>query len=128
VVIDHSPDIRLLFEDLLGAEPYRVTTLPGEPDPAPRVIELLPDIILHDYTPMTAAGDLRSLRTLAADPRTCHIPLVLCSAAPGIDAIAGSVGASPLPVVPKPFSLDDLFATLERLTAARGVTDRVIAD
>jgi CheY-like chemotaxis protein len=106
-VIEHAPEIQLLFQELLAAEAYRVTVFEECPDSAERVAELMPDIVVHDYAPASAETDLASLHRLTTDPRTYHIPIVLCSAASDIHDVADKLAPRPQ-VVPKPFALDDL--------------------
>jgi CheY-like chemotaxis protein len=106
-VIEHAPEIQLLFHELLAAEAYRVTILGECPESAESVAHLLPDVIIHDYAPPSADADLASLHRLTNDPRTSHIPIVLCSAASNIHEVANGVPGR-LQVVPKPFALDDV--------------------
>ena len=118
VVIEHSPEIRLLFEELLAEAGCCATVLPALPESGPCLAERRPDVILHDFTPLTAEDDARAIRRLRTDPDTAAIPLVLCSAAPNIDEIAACLGVDTRRVVRKPFSIDKLMESVERALGA----------
>lgn len=105
-VIEHAVELQFLFEELLTAEAYRVTVLDECPDTAERATQLMPDLIIHDYAPPSAEADLASLQRLTTDPRTSHIPIVLCSAASDIHDVAEKLSPRPQ-IVLKPFALDD---------------------
>lgn len=123
VVIDHNPDLRVFFEDFFTEERYQVTTLAESLEPA-ALSRLRPDVVLHDFTPETAARDLNAMQRLLADRRTATIPLVLCSAAIDIDRIPAVLGAPHVRVVRKPFALDDLLAAVgPQRPALSGVAD-----
>ncbi len=119
VVIDHAPEILLLFEELLASEAYRATVLGTCPESAEQLVALRPDVVLHDYTLTHAEADLESLRRITTDPRTSHIPLVVCSAAVDIEEIAGQLGGASVRVVRKPFTLDDVLDTLRECSERR---------
>ncbi len=118
VVIDHTPEIGLLFEELLRSESYRATTLGECPESIDEIVALRPDVIIHDYAPSHAEADRVSLRRLTTDPRTSHIPIVLCSAATDIEDIAEGLGGASVRVVAKPFTIDDILGAVR--TGTRG--------
>jgi CheY-like chemotaxis protein len=127
VVIDHNPDIRVLFQDFLSEGSYRVTTLAESLGPD-ALYALAPDVVLHDFTPETAENDLRALQCLLEDPRTAAIPLVLCSASIDVDRLPTVLRAPRVRVVRKPFDLDDILAVIgpqapTALPALGGVAD-----
>ena len=112
VVIDHTPEILTLIQELLLSESYRVTTMNACPDSPDCLAELRPDVIIHDYTPVTTQADLTSLRRLTTDPRTRHMPIAICSAAPDVEDMAAELTSPTVRVVRKPFALDDLLAAV----------------
>jgi CheY-like chemotaxis protein len=111
-VIDHTPEILLLIQELLLSESYRVTAMDQCPESADWLAELQPDVIIHDYTPVTTELDLASMQQMIAHPRTRYTPIVLCSAAPTIDEVAATLASPTVRVVRKPFALDDLLTTV----------------
>ena len=100
------------IQELLLSEAYRVTAMDGCPESANCLAELRPDVIIHDYTPVTTEADIASLRRLAADPRTRYTPLTICSAAPDVDEVAATLDSPTVRVVRKPFALDELLTAV----------------
>lgn len=113
VIIEHTSSIRSLFRELLSEEPYRVTVLGERPVGADEIARLVPNVIVHDYSTMEELADLASLQCLATDPRTCHIPMIVCSTSPDVETIAEQLGGARVTVVPKPFLLDDILRAIE---------------
>lgn len=118
LVVDDDPDIldalRLLLED----EGYRVqTTEKGEYAESLRDGNGdLPDLIILDV--LLSGRDGRVIcRTLKSQDETAHIPIVMISAHPSAADSAVEVGADAF--VAKPFSIDDLLATIAALLAGR---------
>lgn len=120
VIIEHSPPIRGLLQELFREERYRSTILDGCPASAGEVARLRPDVIIHDYVPTRAEADIASLRRLSSDPSTCRVPLILCSAALDAQDVAHRLGIACASVVGKPFVLEDLLRAIE--TARRSGT------
>lgn len=123
VVIDHTPEILLIIQELLLSERYRVTAMDACPGDADSLAGLRPDVIIHDYTPITVEADLASLRRLTTHPRTRSTTIVICSAAPDVDAVAADLGSPCVRVVRKPFALDEL---LDAVATGRDVAPHTI--
>ena len=113
VIIEHTSSIRSLFRELLSEEPYRVTVLGKRPVSMDEIARLVPDVIVHDYSAVQEGADLSALQRLVADPRTCHVPLIVCSASPDVETIVEQLGGTMVTVVPKPFLLDDILSAIE---------------
>ena len=113
VIIEHAPSIRSLFQELLREEHYRATLLDECPASADEIVRLRPDVIIHDYAPTSAEMDIASLQMLCTDPSTCHLPLILCSAALDVQEVADRLGGRQVTVVRKPFLLDELLRVIE---------------
>lgn len=82
-------------------------------------------IILDDDLPDGRGGDLA--RELGSDPRTTHLPLLVCTAAPPMRQAEIGRWA---PVISKPFDLDDIeryFAAAAARTFRRGDLPRRVA-
>lgn len=75
-----------------------------------------PDVILTDLRMPKVSGE-ELLARLQADPRWASIPVALMSGDPGRLAFTGAVG---LPVLAKPFTIDELNAALMRHCAGVG--------
>ncbi|HEV2127929.1 MAG TPA: response regulator [Thermomicrobiales bacterium] len=127
VVIDHTHEIGLLFEELLRSESYRATVLGDCPESVDQIVALRPDVIVHDYALSHAEADRVSLRRLTTDPRTSHIPLVLCSAATDVDDIAARLGGASVQVIAKPFTIDEVLGAIRSGARAHlpGITREV---
>lgn len=109
IVEDDVAIVELLAEALAEAC-YDVVAAMGE-DGLAQARALRPAVILLDLHMPGMDGGLVS-RRLHADPRTTGIPVVLMSAHAHLHAAAAA-----LPVVaalPKPFTLDQLYATVAR--------------
>lgn len=113
VVVEHAASIRSLYQELFQEERFRATILADCPATAAELARLAPDVIIHDYAPTNAEADLASLHRLTSDPATCHIPLILCSAALDVQDVAQQMEGVSVSVVRKPFIIDDLLATIE---------------
>lgn len=118
LVVDDDPGILGALRALFESEGYRVQTcekgdcLEGLRDEA----GALPDAIVLDV--LLSGKDGRALcRMLKQHQATRHVPVVMISAHPGAEQSVKEVGADAF--VPKPFAIDDLLDTIERLLAAR---------
>jgi CheY-like chemotaxis protein len=78
-----------------------------------------PDLILLDLL-MPGMDGVEVSQRLRAHPATANIPIVLMSAHERLLSTARSVAADDR--LPKPFELDDLFATVARWVQGRGPT------
>ena len=118
LVVDDDPGIldalRLLFED----EGYRVQTS-DKGDYAETLRDEnggLPDLIVLDV--LLSGKDGRTIcRALKNQNETRHIPVVMISAHPDAERSVKEVGADAF--VAKPFAIDDLLATVEKLLGER---------
>lgn len=118
LVVDDDPGIldalRFLFED----EGYRVQTS-EKGDYAESLRDGngdLPDLIVLDV--LLSGKDGRTIcRKLKSQDETCRIPVVMVSAHPDAERSVKEVGADAF--VAKPFSIDDLLATVAALLEAR---------
>lgn len=116
LVVDDDPAIldalRFLFED----EGYRVQTS-EKGDYAESLRDDnggLPDLIVLDV--LLSGKDGRTIcRKLKSQDDTRHIPIVMISAHPDAERSVKEVGADAF--VAKPFSIDDLLATVAALLA-----------
>ena len=112
LIIDDDPAVLKLFQLVLSDEGYEVHLL-GEIDHAERVIQSVrPELIIVDHVFGQGQG-LTLLRELRANPETANLPVIVCSAAAEqLRAYGACIDRLHARVVPKPFDLDDLLATV----------------
>ncbi|HEU0114059.1 MAG TPA: response regulator [Thermomicrobiales bacterium] len=109
LVADDEADVRSLILALLEDEGYRVVVAANGRAALDVVERRRPDLILMDVMMPTMDGR-EAARRLRERPDTKAIPIVLMSAV-GCDALQPGVQA----FVAKPFDLDQLLATIDRL-------------
>lgn len=113
LVIDDTPEIRDLFQELLDEEGYRVTLLSAVPDDLAAVRRFAPDLLLLDYSFGGTGAGWRLIEAATRDPDLARLPIVLCTAA--VEAVrerAAELQAMGVAVVLKPFDLEELLAAL----------------
>ena len=114
LVVDDSPTERHVLGELLTRHGFEVITA----DCGERAVELsreaLPDLILMDVV-MPGVNGYQATRTIARDPATRHIPIIMCtSKGQETDRIWGMrQGAHDYLV--KPANPDDLLAKIAAL-------------
>jgi len=109
-----------LFRLLLEGEGYQVATCSDGPQSYPQASELRPDVVVLDLV-MPAVSGREVMTLLKEDPRTKHIPILICSAAMGeLERLPPSVLQQGVDVLPKPFELDDLLSKINRLVCPVG--------
>ncbi len=113
LIAEDEQPIRELLEAVLADEGYRVATVPdGRAALTALAGERYDLVVSNIMMPLLSGHELA--QAMRADPALWGIPLILMSAA----------GARVVPTVPhaaylpKPFDLDDLLATVERVLAS----------
>jgi CheY-like chemotaxis protein len=105
--VNHSPEILSLLRDLLEAEGFRVSTLTAVDRDLDAVVALAPDFITMDYMWTTSDNEWTFLTMMTMDPRTRHIPVILCTGAVaqvmGMEQHLATIGVR---VVLKPFDIE----------------------
>ena len=128
LVVDDAPDIRLLADLVLSMAGFSVTAAAsGREALAVLAAGELPDIVLLDVQ-MPDVDGWETLSRVRSDPRTSHLPVVLCTVK-GLpeDALKGwTLGCDGY--LGKPFDIgglvDELRAVLDRDGAAREAVRR----
>jgi DNA-binding response OmpR family regulator len=116
LIVEDEPEIKDLIGDLLVLEGYEVHTLGRIPHGLDSIRRLKPDVIMLDLR-LPGMGGVEFLRLLKADSGLRSIPVVICSGAHDLRAThAEEFAALACEVVPKPFELDDLLASVARAT------------
>jgi CheY-like chemotaxis protein len=105
--VNHSPEILSLLRDLLEAEGFRVSTLTAVDRDLDAIVTLQPDVITIDYMWTTSDNEWTFLTMMTMDPRTRHIPVILCTGAVaqvmGMEQHLATIGVR---VVLKPFDIE----------------------
>lgn len=114
LIVDDNDDTLQLFQRYLAASPYAAM---GTGDPE-QVLAMAADlqpraIVLDVMLPGTDGWEI--LERIRADPRTAHIPIIVCTILPE-EPLAMALGAAAF--LRKPVSQEELLATLGRLHLA----------
>jgi len=113
LVVDDDADIAESVTELLVGEGYRVVSATDTNDAFAQVEKEIPDLVLTDsIMPLTdGPGFVQRVHAL---PEFRSLPVVVMSGSPESLAIAvKTLGVAA--VLQKPFGLDELIATMERL-------------
>jgi two-component system cell cycle response regulator DivK len=104
---------RKIIRDLLARTSYRLIEAPDGEMGVAAALQEVPDLVLIDIQLPKMSG-LDATRTLRADPRTAHIPIIVVTsfALSGDDHKAKEVGASAY--LAKPYSPRELLQTIRR--------------
>ena len=98
VVDDLAPNVKLL-EARLTADYFNVITAASGPEAIEIVRSSPPDIVLLDVM-MPGMDGFEVCRRLKADPKTCHVPIVLVTALYEITPVGGRTASDPLRYAP----------------------------
>lgn len=79
LVVDDSPDIRLLLSRTLKAAGYRVSEATDGDEVLAAALSFEPDMILLDVA-MARIDGFKALALLKADPRTRELPVIMVTA------------------------------------------------
>ena len=109
-VVENDPSILEIVTSLLTDEGYEVKALNMEDGIFEEIEVFKPHVILLDIVKPTEKGTL-ICRTLKADKRTKHIPVIVLSTHSKMVEAVKNVCADE--VIPKPFDIFDLLNTIE---------------
>lgn len=116
LAIDDNHEIRSLFQDVLEDEGYRVSTRAAADKDLGAIIATAPDLIILDYLWAKEDGGWSLLQLLRMDPRTAHLPVVLCTGAvKQVAALGSRLADMQVAVVFKPFNLTQLTTTIAEM-------------
>ncbi len=118
-VVDDRPDFLGLMEDVLSDEGYEVSTFRCCAEVVDATARSRPDLIISDLRLGDESGfDL--LRALQSDAVTSGIPILLCTAATlDIEEHREEPNLN-VPVLYKPFEVDDLLTRVRETLEGRG--------
>jgi two-component system response regulator VicR len=127
LIINDTQEILDLMQELLEDEGYRVTTSLALLD-ITKVKALVPDIIVQDLLfEGTQELGWKFLTLARLDPQLARVPLVLCTAAVRTvtnPEMAEQLNQKGIRVVLKPFTIEDLLATLDEVRAAQSLINQ----
>lgn len=116
LVVDDDPSILDMIQLLLEQEGYRVTTSPVVLEDLADVEHLQPDLIILDFKMGERESGWTFLQKLKLHRPTKDIPLFLCTAAlSDVREQEPILTQKGIPVVYKPFDVDELLAAVEQL-------------
>jgi DNA-binding response OmpR family regulator len=121
LVIDDTPEILELFQDLLTDEGYEVLLAARVMQHVTEVERLRPDLIILDLLFGTEAAGGHLLHALRGHVATAAIPLIVCTAATAqLHAYDADLHLPGVSVVAKPFDVDDVLRTINTALEVRG--------
>lgn len=121
LIVEDSADTRNVLRYLLQSEGMVVTEAVDGLDALERLHDLrarlppAPSVILLDLMMPRCSGD-EFRRKQLSDPLTADVPVIVISAVP--ERRYAFEDLSPFAVMPKPFDLEELLATIRRAVAA----------
>ena len=115
LVVDDSPTERLFLSDLLTRHGYAVVTAADGDEAVDKVRSERPDLVVLDVV-MPGPSGFQVTRTLARDPATAAIPVILCtSKAHESDRLWG-LRQGARDYLTKPVKVDELLAKIAQHT------------
>jgi DNA-binding response OmpR family regulator len=110
LVVDDEPGIRAVLAELLIDEGYRVVVAQDGVEALRQIGDVSPDLVLLDLNmpKLTGWEVVERLRALAIT-----LPIVIMTAGQSATIEAARLGAAA--ALPKPFAIDDVLTTVERL-------------
>ncbi len=107
LVIDQSPSVLELFQELLTEEGYCVSRQARLDGGVGIVLDVNPDLLILDYQWNTENDNWSSLRQLRVQESTKHLPIILCTTAvQEAMAFRDDLDELNIRVVLKPFEID----------------------
>jgi DNA-binding response OmpR family regulator len=108
LVVDDSPEILELKDDILESEGFRVSTMLRTDARLEEILSVKPNLLVMDYVPVDASS---LMHDVATDPRTKHIPVLMCTGAiREVEAVKHELDALGVKIIFKPFDIDELIA------------------
>jgi CheY-like chemotaxis protein len=122
LVVNDDADMLDVYESLLtsmGHQPVKKMIVSSGPE---TLREVGADALLVDLQrPDENEFGVRIIREVRADPQTRDVPIILCTAAAeAVHPLAPQLDALGVPIVLKPFAINELEATLQGVLEGRG--------
>src|SRR6187402_818749 len=117
LVVEDDDAVAMMIQDYLSGHEYRTARAADGREAVEMVQQLRPDLIVMDLMmPRLTGGEAAT--ALRRDPLTEKIPIIAISAVADVTSIAEMLPLDE--ILPKPFDLDDLITTIERLLPVAG--------
>ena len=114
LVADDSTSQRELIAGLLSENGFSVTTAMDGAEALEKLKSIVPDLIILDVV-MPKLNGYQTCRSIKSDPKTEHIPVILCSTKnTQVDSYWGLKQGADAYIV-KPFPHDELLGTVKQL-------------
>jgi DNA-binding response OmpR family regulator len=121
LVVDNTPTIRELYDDILSDEGHEVHVETGPDLDLDQVEQCAPNLIILGYLFGAEALGLVMLHHLRTRPTTVRIPIIMCTGADQhIKDVQSDLERQRIVVLPKPFAVDDLLALVEHALFGHG--------
>lgn len=114
LVVDDDKAATALFHQALMMNQYEVITLNESSRVLEVAAEVLPDLIILDLM-MPEPDGFKVCRMLRADAKLRKLPIIIVTALNDMDSRLVAIGAGANDYLVKPFHLDTLFGSVERL-------------
>jgi DNA-binding response OmpR family regulator len=114
LVMDDDTSILEVLKEALSYENFQVKTTTESLTILKTVGDYNPDVILLDYLISDVNGG-EICHQIKSNPATEHIPVIIMSGFPRVFESLGNYGCNSF--IPKPFNLDELIDTIDRLSA-----------
>jgi response regulator RpfG family c-di-GMP phosphodiesterase len=127
LIVEDEAELRFILTAHLRATGFTVMEASNGVDAIELATERRPDIIIMDIG-LPGMDGIAATRTLKADSRTAHIPIIMLTARSGTGDVVRGLEAGAQEYLPKPFELAELLArvrSVHRLTLARRDLDRL---
>ena len=127
LVINDTPEILELFQEILSEEGYEVILYSFATHDTVEIVRHRPDLIILDYIFGTEKLGWQLLQKLKMREDTASIPIIICTAAiREVREIEGFLLAKGVTVLPKPFDIDDLLLAVKNALVEPGVVATLI--
>lgn len=113
-IIDNDLDFRKVIGQALMLKGYEIVLESSGYNGLIKVLKERPDAILLDIR-MPAMNGIAVLKELKTDSRTAAIPIIVVTGAGSDEQVSSAMEAGASGVLLKPFSLEELYAQIERV-------------
>ncbi len=129
MVVNDTPEILELFEDILTEEGYTVSLYSYAVHDLAEVERIKPQLIILDYLMGGEDVGWQMLQKLKMRRSTADIPVVVCTAAvKAVQEMEGYLKAKGVGLVLKPFDIDDLLAAIRQMLSSHRNTPSLMDD
>jgi len=116
LLVDDLPEVLELYRTALQSDGFSVVGVSDGAEAVDRAIALRPDAIIMDFA-MPGLDGGQAVRRLAADPRTCSIPVLMISAF--AERVPRDVRLRCAAFLAKPCDIDELSGLLHLIVSVR---------